>query len=86
MAFKALDLFIHLTPNEDKVYQTLRRYGCPVHSELLTAIVNDVNSYYNNLTTSDYRQVKRALYSLVNKGEIRRVRPGVYSAFGPERD
>lgn len=74
------------TPTERNVYYALERWGCPVHFELLTSSMNRVNTYYNNLTKSQYDHVYRALLSLYKQGVIRRTNPGAYSAFSKERD
>lgn len=75
-----------------KTYIAMRNWGCPVHYENVTAYENNINpstdgQYWLN---PEFRKMaektRRILSKLVNHRYIRRVRPGVYSAFGPERD
>lgn len=84
---------IVIRPNHPciSLYKKLYDYGVPIHYEVLTTIYL-LNTSLNHPYWNDpdfkreVRKVQRALYRLVKESYIRRVRPGVYSAFGSERD
>lgn len=64
---------------EQIVYHAMRNWGCPVHYENIAMMLgNNQGVGY----TATYRYIRH----LTMLGHLRRVRPGVYSAFGEERD
>lgn len=73
---------------KDLINQALLRWGCPIHMEGLHRFIHNTNLSYGDvpLTYPRFETVRKALYSLVNEGLIRRVRPGVYSAYSSVRD
>lgn len=50
-------------------------HGCPAHYEI-----------WSEIAQANLHTTRVALYTLLKEGKIRRVRRGVYSAGGPERD
>lgn len=69
-----------LTAVQSVVHKIMYNYGCPAHRELIHDFVA-TNWFKVSQSTID-----KALYYLVNQGIMRRVRRGVYSARGAERD
>lgn len=65
----------------DYALEVLRKHGCPLHSSLVYKIAQEVYGYLGNESA-----IIRQLNRLAKRGTIRALRPGVFSAFGPERD
>lgn len=70
-----------------EVRNALIKWGTSVHYQMLASYITDRHwDGPNPPTANECSTVRKHLGNLVKQGVVRRVRPGVYSAFGKERD
>ena len=66
---------------EEVAWDALRKWGCPVHREVILEYARTAMTF-DGYSGTFYKALSR----LAKKGSIRRIRPAVYSAYGPVRD